>query len=163
MNIRPGDSIVGGIEAGLAEADVFVLVWSAAAHASNWVGTEVRAFLRRRVDDQSLRIVPLIVDGTELPILVADYRGFDLTAGTTLEEVAQEMTGHPRDVELAMRLQKRLLEITEGATGGDMFPYLVCPTCGSAELKRGTEIDYKRDETYYTITCQDCGWSDWTQ
>ena len=60
----PGDSIVGGIEEGLSNAGVFVLLWSKAAEASNWVGTEVRAFLRRRVDDDGLKIVPLMVDGT---------------------------------------------------------------------------------------------------
>lgn len=27
-SLRPGDSIVGGIENGLAECDVFVLIWS---------------------------------------------------------------------------------------------------------------------------------------
>src|SRR5258708_17867989 len=48
-NLRPGDSIIGGIEKGLSGCDVFVLIWSRSAQKSNWVDTEVRAVLNRRV------------------------------------------------------------------------------------------------------------------
>ena len=72
--IRPGESITGGIEAGLTMADCFVLVWSQDASKSNWVGTEVRAYIRRRVDDQTLRIIPFMLDRTTLPALVAVLR-----------------------------------------------------------------------------------------
>lgn len=162
--LRPGDSIVGGIEEGLSDAGVFVLLWSKAAEASNWVSTEVRAFLRRRVDDNGLRIVPLMVDGTKLPTLVADYRGYDLTDGVQLEDVVSEMTGSPRDLEIARRLQSKLLELTASvAGGGDPLPYLVCPSCASTELDRSSVTDYSRDDTYYVITCKKCGWEDWTQ
>jgi len=162
--IGPGESITGGIERGLSECDVFVLLWSAAAHASNWVGTEVRAFIRRRVDDDGLRIIPLMIDGTSLPALVADYRGFDLSGGTSLDEVAAELTGAPRDLEIARRLQAKLLELTAShASGGDPLPYLVCPTCACTELKRGTYEDPSRDDLYYYIECTECGWTDWSQ
>lgn len=162
--IRPGESITGGIERGLTECDVFVLLWSAAAQASNWVGTEVRAFIRRRVDDQLLRIVPLMIDGTALPALVADYRGFNLSGNVTLDQVAAELTGEPRDLEIARRLQTKLLELTAShASEGDPLPYLVCPTCACTELKRSTQEDRARDDLYYVIECRDCGWSDWSQ
>lgn len=162
-DIRPGESIVGGIEEGLADANVFVLLWSKSASASNWVGTEVRAFVRRRVDDEGLRIVPLMIDGTALPALVADYRGFDLADGMSLEDVVVEMTGKPRDIEIARRLQSKLIELTEGlATTGDPLPYLVCPQCASTDLKRSTTTDYARDQSYYVIECE-CGWNEWTQ
>lgn len=57
-DIRPGESIVGGIEKGITECDVFVIVWSESAAKSKWVGTELRAIVRRRVDVENLRIVP---------------------------------------------------------------------------------------------------------
>jgi TIR domain len=62
--IRPGDSIAGGIEEGLSTADVFLLLWSEASAGSNWVGAEVNAYLHRRVADETLRIVPVILDET---------------------------------------------------------------------------------------------------
>lgn len=162
--IRPGDSIVGGIEEGVGNADVFVLLWSAKAQESKWVGTELRAFIRRRVDDAGLRIVPLMLDGTALPALVADYRGFDLSGDMTFEDAVAEMTGNPRDVEVARLLQAKLIELTAGnAASGDPLPYLVCPSCASANLKRSSAVDPVRDDVYYLIDCEDCGWSEWTQ
>ncbi len=71
--IRPGDSIIGGLEVGLSDSDVFMLIWSAHANASKWVGTEIRAYLTRRVGDDSLRIIPILLDATPLPTLVSEY------------------------------------------------------------------------------------------
>ena len=34
-NLRPGDSIVGGIEGGISQCDVFVISWSFKAQQSN--------------------------------------------------------------------------------------------------------------------------------
>ena len=64
--IKPGESITGGIEKGLQECDVFLLMWSAAAKASKWVDTELRAAIRKRVEDAQLRLVPIMVDNTPL-------------------------------------------------------------------------------------------------
>lgn len=162
--IRPGDSITGGIEEGLTGSDVLVLVWSAAAHASNWVGTEIRAYLRRRVDDNSLRIVPVMLDDTPLPTLVADYRGFRLESDAELEAVAAEITGRSSDVEIARRLQNRLLELTERyGSPGDPLPFIICPRCGSEHLERSNPVDDEHDEAYYVIECRDCKWYEWTQ
>lgn len=163
-DIGPGESIVGGIEQGITDANVFVLLWSAKANASNWVDIEVKAFLRRRVENEGLKIVPLMIDSTQLPALVADYRGFDLSSGTSLEEVVIELTGNPRDVEVARRLQTELLELTGSlASTGDPLPYFVCPSCASTELKRGQFIDEQQDDIYYIIECKKCRWSDCTQ
>jgi hypothetical protein len=162
--IRPGESIAGGIEKGLSDSDVFALVWSAAANASNWVGTEMRAYLHRRVADDTLRIIPVMIDNTPLPSLIADYKGFRLDTATRLEAVAAEITGRPADVEIARRLQNRLLELTENhASPGDPLPYIICPRCGSDELERSQPIDYEHDEAYYVIECRKCNWLEWTQ
>jgi hypothetical protein len=56
--VQPGDSITGGIQSGIAGCDAFILVWSINAQQSNWVDTELRAAVRRRAGDTSLRIIP---------------------------------------------------------------------------------------------------------
>jgi len=66
--IRPGDSIIGGMEVGLEKSDIFVLFWYINAQSSSWVGAELRAILRRRIDNSNLRIIPLMIDGTKLPL-----------------------------------------------------------------------------------------------
>jgi hypothetical protein len=45
----------------------------------------------------------------------------------------------------------------------DPLPFDVCPQCGSPNLERSSATDYKHDETYFSIKCKKCGWSDWTQ
>ena len=161
-DLRPGDSILTGIERGLTDADVFVLFWSAQAAASNWVGTELRAYLRRRVDDGTLRIVPMMLDETPLPVLVADYRGFRISSDADLFRAATEITGITTNRELIRRLQERLLELTADLTSGDPLPFFVCPKCGSDKLQRFTQRDRRGDE-YYCINCQECRWSDATE
>lgn len=163
--IRPGQSLTGGIEEGLGKSDAFILIWSAAAQESKWVGTELRAYLRRRVDDATLLVIPLMMDGTPLPVLVADYRGFDLSDGKTdLEAIAKEIAGNRGDVELAQILQTKLNLLSEANAGaGDPFPFIVCPRCSSDQLKRSSATDPVRDDVYYLIECQGCGWGDWTQ
>jgi hypothetical protein len=162
--LRPGDSLVGGIERGLAEANVFVLIWSKHAAKSKWVGTEVRAYLRRRVDDGTLRIVPVMLDNTPLPVLVADYFGFAKADATNMVHVAAKICGQQDDRELARRLQDRFLELTDGiSTGGDPLPYRVCPRCGSGNLERFQVTDYARDDQYYCIRCKECRWEDGTE
>ena len=92
-DIAPGTSITGGIEIGLASSTAFILLWSAPAAASNWIKTETSAYLRRRVDDQSLRVIPIMLDDTPLPALVADYSGFKLGDDTNLVHVASRIAG----------------------------------------------------------------------
>jgi len=154
--IRPGDSVPGGIEAGLKSANTFALVWSKNAARSNWVGTEVRAYITRRVSDESLRIVPVMLDQTALPALVAEYRGFSVKEDDDFGQIAQEIAGTAPDEELVRRLQNRLLDLVESGTT-DPLPYFVCPTCGSKKLKRFTQSNVHG--TYYIVQCEDCSWS----
>lgn len=161
-DLRPGDSIMEGIENGLANADVFVLFWSAPAAASQWVGTEVRAYLRRRVDDGTLRIVPMMLDENPLPVLVAEYRGFRVNKDADLDHAAAEITGTKTNRELIRRLQERLLDLTVDIPSSDPLPYFVCPKCGSDKLQRSTQADRRGDE-YYCIACQECKWHEATE
>lgn len=160
--IAPGTSITGGIEAGLTTATAFVLLWSAPAAASNWVKTETRAYLRRRVEDQTLRVVPVMLDDTPLPTLVADYSGFKLGGDTNLVQVASRIAGTYSDRELARRLQDRLFDLADRlhADRPAPLPYLVCPQCGSPHLRRSQTVDERRDDIYLCINCTECHWHD---
>jgi len=162
--IRPGDSLAGGIEEGLTTANVFVLIWSKEASESKWVGTELRAYIRRRVDDESLRIIPVMMDNTPLPTLVADFKGFSIRTNSALGKVAAQICGTPSEAKIVRRLKERLDELTydKDATG-DPLPYKRCPDCGEDAFDRKTATDPARDEVYYIISCTKCGWSEWTQ
>jgi len=155
--LKPGDSITGGIETGISECDAFVLVWSVQAQQSNWVGTELRAALRRRVDDAKLRVIPVMLDDTTLPALVADYRGFQLRSLSELKGIAKDIAGDDYVLDLAQRLQGRLLELVVNEfPEGDPIKALFCPKCGSKNLVSKTRFDEMFGETTYFVMCDDC-------
>lgn len=157
--IRPGDSITGGIEDGVSQSDAFVLIWSHRAASSNWVGTELRAALRRRVDHKGFRVIPLMLDETPLPSLVADYRGFTLDKLSDLENIAREISGDESVVDLAQRLQARLLELAANEfPEEDPIRALVCPRCASKNLNATVRHDPVFDEKIYYVLCNDCEW-----
>jgi hypothetical protein len=156
-DLRPGDSLIGGVEKDIAGAEVFILVWSRAAHTSRWVGTELRTYLRRRVDDEALRIVPLMLDDTPLPALVADYKGFAIANDAELPSVAEEIAGKPTDVAIAKRLQQRLHELAAGSVSDENpHKYLVCTRCASANIRISSLFDDYAEKTRHFAICADC-------
>ncbi|HXQ72866.1 MAG TPA: toll/interleukin-1 receptor domain-containing protein [Pyrinomonadaceae bacterium] len=153
-NIRPGESIAAGIESGLAGSDIFVLIWSANAARSNWVGNEIRAYLHRRVADATLRIVPLMLDETPLPLLVADHLGFKIAAPEDFDHVAQELNGQRDDHELAQLLQKRLWELArDKIPEGSPHRFIICPQCGSPDLMHTAFFDGYKEKMNYAVMC----------
>ncbi len=112
-DIRPGDSIIGGIEEGLSTCNAFILIWSSYAQKSNWVGAELRAAITRRVADKSLRVIPIMVDDTPLPVLVSEYRGFALQSSSDLRRIATEISGVTNYKDIAQTLQRRLHELAD--------------------------------------------------
>mgnify|MGYP002823473521 CR=1 FL=1 len=160
-DLRPGDSITGGIEDGIEGATVFVLLWSVSARQSAWVGAEYRAFIQRKIRDDGLRVVPVGLDDAPFPVLVADYRGFVLSPDTSLEDVVGQIVGTQGDVEVARLLQAKLNHMMKESSGGDPFPYIVCPACTGSSLKRSIASDDRM--TVMMIECEDCGWGDWTE
>lgn len=167
-DIRIGDPLMRTIERGIEDADVFLIFWSASALQSNWVDAELQTFLRRRIDNPVLRPVPIMLDDTPLPALLANYAGMNISEGNpqgdTIETVVRSLVGDDRDVQLAQRLQRRLNQLALKNLGdSDHFGWLVCPGCGSNRLRRYTHVDPARDDIYYMIDCEDCGCGDWTQ
>lgn len=80
-NVHPGDSIPGEIDKALAEADYFLLFWSKHALNSRWVRAEYDAAIFRRIDQESVLLVPVLLDGTELPPLLKPISHLDFREG----------------------------------------------------------------------------------
>jgi len=157
--LKPGDSITGGISDGLTKCDAFVLIWSNKAAASNWVGTEVRAAITRRVNDDALRLIPVIVDETSLPILLAEYKGYSLTTVPDLRRIAMEISGVTNTKDLAQLLQKRLHELATAELASDNpVRVIVCPECTSKNLSIERSYDGYSDSDVYFVMCKDCAW-----
>jgi len=160
--IRPGDSVPGAIDEGLAAFDTFALVWSDAASKSRWVKTEMEAAVTRWVDDSSIRLVPVLRDETTLPAILRPIRYIDGTNGDHLR-VAREVLGIESETAFRMAVQQFIdeagLEFREFWGVGVL---VACPRCGATpeNLEGWEAIDHERDDRYVGARCKLCGWSD---
>jgi len=77
-SMRPGDSIVSKIEAGIADSNVLLILLSKASTKSSWVRAEINAFFNKAVADRNIRIIPVLIENVELPPLLRDRLCVDL-------------------------------------------------------------------------------------
>jgi hypothetical protein len=80
FDLRIGDSVPGGINAGLAEAKYFLIVLSHAALASRWVAEELNAALMSQVAISGTFILPVLLEDCDIPPLLKHRRYADFRA-----------------------------------------------------------------------------------
>lgn len=161
--IRPGDSILGTVNEGLEQFDIFLLVWSSSAAASRWVEFEVNSALTRAIHNPSCKFIPVILDDTPLPPIIQDIAYSDARDERAPILVVKDILGIETDSDLRIAVQHAIEEIgldIREFEGAGVFA--CCPKCG-AEVKhlRGREwTDYERDRMYVGVECQQCGWQE---
>jgi len=161
--IRAGDSIPGKINEALENFDTFILVWSEHAAGSNWVRAELEAALHRRINDRSGRVIPVILDETPLPSLLAPLARIDFFTNGDLMQVVRDVTGIATDVQWRKAVQQYLDETSQRYEDFPGYGIMVgCPRCGAGleHIKGWHAWDYKRDDEYMGAECTACGWSD---
>ena len=75
--VHVGDSIVEKINAGLGSATHLVVLLSAHSVGKPWVSREMSSALMRQLADRSIQVLPLRLDDSGLPPLIADIRYAD--------------------------------------------------------------------------------------
>ncbi|MDE0237278.1 MAG: toll/interleukin-1 receptor domain-containing protein [bacterium] len=84
--LRPGDSLVDRIfEEGLEESDVVIVVLSANSIDSKWVKEEMNGAAIRTIEGQC-RIVPIVLDGVEVPAVLRDKLYQEIADCTAYED-----------------------------------------------------------------------------
>ncbi len=166
--ISAGDSIVEQINKGLYGCTHFVIIWSKKASKSNWVRKELHSILAEAIKSGFPRILPIILDETPLPKLISDIRYIKYHGGLEKdrEEIVAAITGDKPSHNFIKAVVKKYHEILYDPNADPEHPFAgltYCPRCGSNKLEGSSATDYEHDETYYSITCKECGWSDWTQ
>lgn len=159
--IRPGDSIPGAIDQGLLAFNTFVLVWSKSASESRWVQTEMEAAITRWVKEATIRMIPVVLDKTPVPLLLRSIRYVDGSDGDYLR-VARELLGLQSEAAFRLAVQTFIDE-----AGLDFREFwgvgvlVACPRCGAtAENLEGWEQTDRRGDTYRGARCKVCGWND---
>jgi hypothetical protein len=95
QRIRVGDSIPDKIAQGLAESDYFLIGISRHSIDSQWVKKELNNALVTEVQRRKVSILPLKLDDSPMPAIIADKRYADFSASykTGLEDLLQAMKG----------------------------------------------------------------------
>jgi TIR domain len=160
--IRAGDSIPGKVNEGLGAVDTVLLVWSADADSSQWVRAELETAIVAGLEEGTLRVIPLILDDTELPPLLRRLKRVDLRDGDETRAV-NEVMGFATDQDRLKAIQQTLDEAfiqVEYFHGYGMV--VCCPKCGAGvdKLEGWSQVDERRDDTYAGFRCTECGFND---
>lgn len=160
--VRPGDSIPGAINQGLAEFSIFALVWSVRAAQSNWVKAEMDAAVARWIKDDQVKLVPVRLDQTPIPTLLAPIRYVDANDGDQMR-VARELLGMNSEAEYRIAVQSFIFEAgLRFAEYPGVGVLVACPRCGATveSIETWEAVDERHDDLYVGARCKLCGWND---
>lgn len=95
QRIRVGDSIPEKIAQGLAESDYFLIGMSHKSSESAWVQKELNNALMSEVQRRKVHILPLKLDDTPMPQIIADkkYADFSKSYKAGLDDLLSAMKG----------------------------------------------------------------------
>ncbi len=157
-SISAGDSIVEQISGGLKDCTHLIIIWSRHANTSNWVRRELSGAIARAISDGSPRIIPVVVDDTPLPALIADLAYLRWKGGSELDrrEIIESVVGVSPSATFIRAIVKKYRELVTDQL--DPIGFRACPECGNEELERGSAIDDVHGDYYIWVKCKECGW-----
>ena len=158
-----GSSIPESVNNGLNSCTHFLLIWSKAASESKWVERELHSVLHKTLSGkESTIIIPVCLDKTPLPTIVADKLAITYSEGNEADRYAiiKAVTRNAPSKNFIEAIVKKYNEVIYN-NEDDIFGLSACPQCGKDTLYRKSFDN--QDEIYYMITCKNCNWSDWTQ
>lgn len=77
--LLPGDSLIGGISAGLTDSDYIIIVLSPDSVSSPWVQQELNTALWRQLSGKGVVVIPILYRQCEIPALLQDRIYADFT------------------------------------------------------------------------------------
>lgn len=163
--ISAGDSITEEINNGLKGCSHFLILWSENAATSDWVRRKLNSTLSKAIQTGIPKVIPIILDDTPLPALIADIMYIRFEGGTEKDRsnIVRAVTGAPPSQEFIRAIVRKYHEVIRDEDSRDPFGLKACPRCGGTKLRGSSFIDYDRDEMYFILACEECGWGDWTQ
>ncbi len=90
--LNPGDSLVAKIETGVADSNTVVFMISESSINSQWVRGEINAFLNADFSRRDIRIIPVRLDNSEIPLLLRDRLYIDLRGHDKSRAINQLVT-----------------------------------------------------------------------
>lgn len=122
----------------------------------------MEAAVTRWINDDRIRLIPVLLDKTPLPVLLASIRYIDSAKGNHIG-VARELLGIGSETAFRLAVQSFIdeagLEFREFYGVGVL---VACPRCGATpdNLEGWEDFDHQRGDRYVGARCKICGWSD---
>jgi hypothetical protein len=161
--LSAGDSIVGRVDAALGACTHFLIVWSDSANTSRWVREELETALSARITEGRPRVIPIVVDDTPLPPMLAklQYIKLDDEPSEDRLRIVREITGRAPETTFARALVQLFNEVVyEDKPMGVKWNY--CPRCGGDDLHSWGGFDERLGEGVGFTKCNECGYQDVT-
>lgn len=79
LDVRPGEPIISAIQDGITRSRHAIVVLSAAAITSKWVDTEWKEKLWDTINNQKIRVIPVLREACDLPPFLKSLRYADFT------------------------------------------------------------------------------------
>ena len=73
-NIDIGESIVGRINDALEKMQGLIIVLSNNSINSNWVKKELHCAVLKELSDNTITIIPALIENCQVPIIIQDYK-----------------------------------------------------------------------------------------
>jgi hypothetical protein len=170
-SIRPGDSIPGEIQAGMASCTHFIVLWSQHAARSPWVARELEAILMKAIQEGRPRVIPVLLDMAPLPPLLEPikYLEYDPRSPDAYRrQLVKEITGRDPRLTITKAIVAKYHDLVR-SDNQELLGLRACPSCGSIDLRPGFDALVDGDcsdgvpvfnASYFTIViCKSCGWS----
>lgn len=161
--LSAGDSIIRQINYGLTDCTHFIILWSMNSATSKWVRAELEAILVKAIESDNPRIIPILLDNTPLPSLLQSLKYLRYGGGTEDDRanIIESISGHKPSQDFIRAVVQKYNEIIYNPDLPGPFPYKACPSCGSTKLKGSSAII--RDDMWFIIECEECGWGTTSQ
>lgn len=111
--IRIGDSIIGKIEEGINESDFLIVVLSEHSVMSNWVISELRSALTIQLNQQNVKVLPVLIDDCQKPLFLNHIRHADFRPGSNYNEAFAELLN---------AIDPSLLPVVDNSSDDESFP-----------------------------------------
>jgi hypothetical protein len=157
--ISAGDSIIEQIHNGLQGCSHFLIIWSVNSATSRWVRAELESALSTAIASGTPRIIPIVIDQTQLPHLLNPLRYIRYNGGNEEDRrnIVLSISGQDPSQNFIRAIVQKYNKLIYNPEMPGPFPYVACPNCGSNKLK-GSSATF-RDDEWYMIKCEECGWA----
>lgn len=165
--VQAGDRIVHAINVALDSASGIIALWSKNASRSRWVDRELNAATHRSVGDSSFRVIPVMLDDSPLPPLLAEVKAIDwrpeanrlVGLGELIRATSPGKSSERRSILAGIA---NLCDHI-GVPMNECWGVMVCRHCGSEELETFQSTDDEHDRAYACVRCRQCNWEEGTE